>query len=102
MKNEAWDIGKQNEHIFMSLLICFSHLQDILHILQDFPGVSREGENAIETKEGHESEREAHFTQRKKINDFVKYDKVDQVNCLGLQNEKKNLKSCIPALGEYI
>lgn len=59
MENEAWDIGKQNEHIFMLLLTCFSHLLNILYILWDFLGVSREGENAIETKEGRESEREA-------------------------------------------
>ena len=51
------DIGKQNEHVFMSLLTCFNHLQNILHILQDVLGVSREGENRIGTKEGHESRR---------------------------------------------
>lgn len=73
----------------MSLLICFSHLQDILHILQDFLGVSREGENTIETKEGHESEREAHFSQSKKINDFVKCGKVDWVNFL--RQKEKNI-----------
>lgn len=43
----------------MSLLTCFCHLQNILHILQDFLGVSKEGKNAVETKEGYESEREA-------------------------------------------
>lgn len=59
MENGAWNIGKQNEYIFMSLLTCFSHFQNILHILQDFLGVSRERENSIETKEGRESERGA-------------------------------------------
>lgn len=51
------DTVKQNEHVFMSLLTCFNHLQNILHILQDVLGVPREGENGIGTKEGCESRR---------------------------------------------
>lgn len=52
------DTGKQNEHVFMSLLPCFNHLQNILHILQDFLGVPREGKKTIGTKEDHESGRD--------------------------------------------
>lgn len=91
MENETWDISKQNEHIFVSLLTCFSHLQNILHILLDFLGISREGENAKGTKESNQSEREAirHILPRVR----KPISKVDQVNCLGLWKEKNKIQN---------
>lgn len=44
------DVGKKNEQVFVSFLNCFNHLQNILHILQDFLAVRREGENTTDKR----------------------------------------------------